>query len=182
MTCHKCELPRYWDYLENTCKECLSENSHYNITLRQCYTCPYRYKYSLADNKCVIDETICEYDGQQFYDYDLSRCVCPKDKSFFTASNICVDCSGFYQYWSYSERRCIKCDLGTHYDSNINACAVCPNGQFFSEAEGACLNKCPKETRFNPESKECECLADYSHWNGEKCIECPPSNGQNFWF
>lgn len=176
--CVSCDLPLYWDYLSNKCMECQAPYTHYNSTLQQCYTCPYRYKYQPSTNTCLLDETICQYELQQYYNYTLNKCVCPKDKPYFTSSNVCIQCNGLDQYWNADRQICVSCINGQHYDQTQHVCLSCPAGTTFSADKKQCLSMCPAGTRYDNMANNCVCLDAQAHWNGTACKTCV---GEQFW-
>ena len=162
-SCQYCPSEQYFDTEKAKCVGCpegfhlnsssyqcekvfpnCTAQSHYNSSTGECYTCPYRFKYNAEQDECERDPTICDYDQQQFYDYNQGKCVCPANKPYFTSSHVCITCGvHISEFWDEEAAVCRLCDWPQFYNSSAKSCMVCAEGNRFNPKTATCNKICP---------------------------------------
>lgn len=118
--CEKCELPKYWNFDKNDCREC-DKNQYFDKVARQCVFNDGEQKF--RTNVGAINTIYYNGDIEQLKKEisQSSKPDCPSDKPFFDKStNDCITCNG--NVFNFVKNHCMTCPDGTYFNEEYHIC------------------------------------------------------------
>lgn len=168
--CIGCPAFSFFDYGSMICKIC-PPNTIFDPSTHLCVYKKYN-SFISQDSKNYCCGTLA---------FDPTADVCPRDRPFFNG------------------KECIACALPAYYNIQTLICSLCPEGQGFSLAQGACIDKRFFQTVYTtvissnvqnyygtpPKTDPAyqnvtACPADHPYSTGQTCIQCQLPSYFNF--
>lgn len=94
-------------------KKCECQGDFYDDGTGKCTNCPAPATWDVKNKKCVR----CP-DGFTF-DQNVSQCVCPKEKPYLDANNVCQSCNG---EWDNTNFQCKACEANQTWNAATKKC------------------------------------------------------------